>query len=219
MALYQLKSVYKKTRQLQKSKKRTSDFTNDNFSYASSLKERRQFYRVYGKLPLKWFINYCQTSRALPGKTTNNLLISLERRLDIFLYRIRFCSTIEAARQSINHQKVFVNGVTIDSPSYSLKPGDIIQIKEKIDPKLYHRNCLLKTVQKRNKSAKKLLIRQRFHRKNLRQYPFCQFRPLSSEINYSLSMAIFLYSPQKLYSPHVLKPTLLERSFKRTIKK
>nr|QGP70649.1 ribosomal protein S4 [Tetraselmis sp. CCMP 881] len=227
MVLYQLKSTYKNKKQYSKSKRKSSDLINNNFSYASYLKEKRQFSKVYGKLPLRWFIKYCMNSRALTGKVTNNLLISLERRLDIFLSRIKFTRSIESARQIIIHKKVLVNGIVISSPSYSLKPGDIIQIKEKISSLLYSKNSLMKNIQKKNKSEiksekrleKKTSRIQRYRRKNLRQYPLYQFRPLSCEINYPLSTAIFLYSPQKLYSSYILRPMLFERSFQRTIKK
>lgn len=219
MILYQLKSTLKKRKHASKAKKKSSDLSSNNFSYASYLKERKRFSRIYGKLPSKWLIKYCMNSRALPGKITNNLLMFFERRLDVFLYRIRFCRSIESARQSINHEKVLINGTVINSPSYNLQPGDIIQIKDKINPIWYNKESLMKSIKKKHKLEKNLSFRKAFRRKIYKQYPLKQFRPLSCEINYPLATAIFLYSPQKLYSSSILRPTLFERSFRRTIKK
>jgi len=219
MVLYNLKSIHKERKDLFKSKKKSSHLNTNAFSYASYLKEKKKFSFIYGKLPLKWFIHYCLNSRNSPGKITNNLLLSLERRLDIFLYRIRFCRSIKSSRQLINHKKIVVNGLQMTSPSYSIKPGDIIQMKDKINPIIYSRISIIKNNLKKNKLKNKYSIRRRFPRKKTKGYPFNQFRSLSCEINYSLSTVIFLYSPQKLYSSYILQPTLFERSFRRTIKK
>lgn len=219
MVLYNIKSSYKKKKDLFKSKKKSFNLNNYVFSYASYLKEKRNFSFIYGKLSLKWFIHYCLNSRSFPGKITNNLLLLIERRLDVFLYRIRFCPSFKSSRQAINHKKVLVNGIEMTSPSYSIKPGDIIQMKEKIYPISYSKNSLLKNTMKTSKLKGKSKIQRHLLRKKTKRYPFYQFRSLSCEINYPLSTIIFLYSPQKLYSSSIIHPTLFERSFRRTIKK
>ena len=76
--------------------------------------------------------NYYKKADATPGRTGENLLILLERRLDNIVYRAGFAATIWAARQFVGHGHIEVNGKRLDLPSYQVRPGDVITIREKM---------------------------------------------------------------------------------------
>lgn len=73
---------------------------------------------------------YFNKARRQPGNTGANLLILLERRLDNLVYRAGFAATIWAARQLVKHGHVLVDGQRVDLPSFSVKPGQVISLKE-----------------------------------------------------------------------------------------
>ena len=66
----------------------------------------------------------------MQGVTGQNMLILLEQRLDNLVYRIGFGNSIRQARQMVNHGHILVNGRRVDIPSYSCKPGDVIELRE-----------------------------------------------------------------------------------------
>lgn len=85
----------------------------------------------YGNITEKQFRNiYAEASRRA-GDTSENLIGLLERRLDAVVYRMKFVATVFAARQFVNHGHVKVNGKRVNIPSYRVKEGDIIEVKEK----------------------------------------------------------------------------------------
>ena len=67
----------------------------------------------------------------MKGNTSENLIELLERRLDAAIYRMKFVTTIFAARQFVSHGHIKVNGKKVTIPSYSLKDGDVVEVKEK----------------------------------------------------------------------------------------
>ncbi len=98
--------------------------------YAIQLREKQKLKNLYGILE-KQFRRYFEIAVAKKGKTGDNLLIILETRLDNALYRMRFASSRTQARQIILHGHVRVNGRKVNVPSYNLKVGDVVSIKEK----------------------------------------------------------------------------------------
>jgi small subunit ribosomal protein S4 len=76
--------------------------------------------------------NYYKKADQMPGRTGENMLILLERRLDNVVYRAGFAATIWAARQFVGHGHIEVNGERVDLPSYQVKPGDVVSIREKM---------------------------------------------------------------------------------------
>ncbi len=76
--------------------------------------------------------NYYKKADQMPGRTGENMLILLERRLDNVVYRAGFAATIWAARQFVGHGHIEVNGQRVDLPSYQVKPGDVVSIREKM---------------------------------------------------------------------------------------
>ena len=73
----------------------------------------------------------------IKGNTSENLIELLERRLDATVYRMKFATTIFAARQFVSHGHVLVNGKKVTVSSYTLKDGDIVEIKEKVEKYLF----------------------------------------------------------------------------------
>ena len=97
--------------------------------YRVQLREKQKARRYYGVLE-KQFRNYYDKASRQPGVTGENLLRLLERRLDNVLVRLGFSASRRQARQLVNHGHFMVNGRRVNVPSYQLKPGDIISVKE-----------------------------------------------------------------------------------------
>ena len=97
--------------------------------YATQLREKQKARRFYQLLE-KQFRNYYDKASRQPGVTGENLLRLLERRLDNVLVRLGFASSRRQARQLITHRHFVVNGRRVNVPSYQLKPGDIISVRE-----------------------------------------------------------------------------------------
>uniref|UniRef100_A0A832DE98 Small ribosomal subunit protein uS4 n=1 Tax=Ignavibacterium album TaxID=591197 RepID=A0A832DE98_9BACT len=98
--------------------------------YGIQLREKQKIKRIYGLLETQ-FRNYFEKAIKQKGKTGENLIKLLERRLDNVVYRIGFASSRKQARQLIKHRHFLVNNQLVDIPSYLLNPGDVIQVKEK----------------------------------------------------------------------------------------
>ena len=98
--------------------------------YAIQLNEKQKVKFVYGILE-KQFHAYYEKASAMPGKTGENLLSLVERRLDNVVYRLGFAMTRREARQLVNHGHVTVNGRKVNIPSFQVKPGMVISLTEK----------------------------------------------------------------------------------------
>ena len=97
--------------------------------YAMQLTEKQKVKFVYGVLE-KQFRDYYEAAAAAPGKTGDNLLITVERRLDNVVYRMGFAMTRRQARQLVSHAHFTVNGKKVNIPSYLVKAGDVIEVAE-----------------------------------------------------------------------------------------
>lgn len=98
--------------------------------YAIQLTEKQKVKFVYGILE-KQFRMYYEKATHMTGKTGENLLTLIERRLDNVAYRLGFATTRRDARQLVNHGHLTVNGQRVNIPSYLVKPGDVIEVCEK----------------------------------------------------------------------------------------
>ncbi|MEE9119226.1 MAG: 30S ribosomal protein S4 [Calditrichia bacterium] len=98
--------------------------------YGIQLREKQKVRRIYGILE-KQFRNYFAKADQLKGVTGENLLRLLESRLDNTIYRLGFAQSRKQARQLVTHRHFTVNGQLVDIPSYLLRPGDIISVKDK----------------------------------------------------------------------------------------
>ena len=98
--------------------------------YGLQLREKQKAKFMYG-VAEKQFRNIFKDAARMEGNTGENLIILLERRLDNVVYRMGFATTRRFARQLVNHGHVLVDGKRVDIPSYRVKPGQKIEIKEK----------------------------------------------------------------------------------------
>ena len=98
--------------------------------YAMQMTEKQKVKFVYGIME-KQFRMYYEKAARMPGKTGEELLVLIERRLDNVAYRLGFASTRRQARQLVSHAHFTVNGQRVDIPSYLVKVGDVIEVREK----------------------------------------------------------------------------------------
>ena len=113
-----------------KKSRRTLTRSNRKMSeYGLQLREKQKAKFIYGVLE-KPFRNYYDKADRQKGMTGENLMIMLESRLDNVIFRLAFARTRREARQIVDHKHVTVNGKVINIPSYLVKAGDVIEIKE-----------------------------------------------------------------------------------------
>ena len=116
---------------IDKKSNRESKRANKKISeYGMQLREKQKAKFIYGVLE-KPFRNYYKKADRMSGQNGENLLRLLECRLDNVLFRMGFGRTRKETRQIVDHKHVLVNGKQINIPSYQVKPGDVIEIKEK----------------------------------------------------------------------------------------
>ena len=116
---------------IDKKSKRNSQRGNKKVSeYGLQLKEKQKAKFIYGVLE-KPFRNYYEKADRMKGMTGENLMIMLERRLDNIIFRMGFARTRRESRQVVGHKFVTVNGKCVNIPSYLVKAGDVIEIREK----------------------------------------------------------------------------------------
>ena len=112
----------KSNRNLNRSNRKMSE-------YGLQLREKQKSKFIYGVLE-KPFRNYYKKAQKKPGQTGENLMVMLETRLDNVVFRMGFARTRKEARQIVDHKHVLVNGKQVNIPSYLIKVGDVIEIKE-----------------------------------------------------------------------------------------
>lgn len=113
----------KSTRQLRRTNRKISE-------YGLQLREKQKAKFIYGVLE-KPFRNYYKKADKMPGMTGANLMTLLERRLDNVIFRLGLARTRREARQIVGHKHVTVNGRVVSIPSFLVKAGDVVEIREK----------------------------------------------------------------------------------------
>ena len=113
----------KSTRELKRTNRKMSE-------YGLQLREKQKAKFIYGVLE-KPFRNYYKKAVKMQGMTGTNLMVMLETRLDNVIFRLGFARTRKEARQIVDHKHVLVNGKPVQIPSYLVKAGDTVEIKEK----------------------------------------------------------------------------------------
>ena len=113
----------KSKRELKRANKKMSE-------YGLQLREKQKAKFIYGVLE-KPFRNYYKKADRMKGQTGTNLMVILESRLDNVVFRSGFARTRREARQIVDHKHVLVNGKSVNIPSYQVKAGDKIEIREK----------------------------------------------------------------------------------------
>ena len=113
----------KSKRELKRANRKVSE-------YGLQLREKQKAKFIYGVLE-KPFRNYYKKADRMQGQTGTNLMVILESRLDNVVFRMGLARTRKEARQIVDHKHVLVNGKQVNIPSYLVKAGDTIEIKEK----------------------------------------------------------------------------------------
>ena len=113
----------KSKRELKRANKKMSE-------YGLQLREKQKAKFIYGVLE-KPFRNYYKKADRMKGQTGTNLMVILESRIDNVVFRSGFARTRREARQIVDHKHVLVNGKQVNIPSYLVKAGDVVEIKEK----------------------------------------------------------------------------------------
>ncbi len=113
----------KSNRELKRANRKVSE-------YGMQLREKQKAKFIYGVLE-KPFRNYYAKAERMEGQTGENMMILLERRLDNVVFRMGFGRTRRETRQIVDHKHILVNGKCVNIPSYLVKAGDVIEVKEK----------------------------------------------------------------------------------------
>ena len=124
----------KSNRQLKRSGRKTSE-------YGLQLREKQKAKFIYGVLE-KPFRNYYTRAEKMEGQTGENMMILLERRLDNVVFRMGFGGTRRETRQIVDHKHILVNGKCVNIPSYLVKAGDVIEVKEKAKSSQRYKDAL-----------------------------------------------------------------------------
>ncbi len=112
--------------------------------YGLQLREKQKLKRIYG-MSENQFRRYFEKADKMKGITGDNLIILLERRLDNVVYRMGFARTRREARIFVRHNHVLVNGKKVNIPSFLVKEGDIVEVKEKTKESEFMKDILAST--------------------------------------------------------------------------
>lgn len=127
---------------IDKKSNRNSKRANKKMSeYGLQLREKQKAKFIYGVLE-KPFRNYYTKAERMNGMTGENLMILLERRLDNVVFRMGFGRTRRETRQMVDHKNILVNGKCVNIPSYLVKAGDVIEVKEKCKSSQRYKDAL-----------------------------------------------------------------------------
>jgi len=99
--------------------------------FGLQLMAKQKLKGYYGNITEKQFRRYYREAAKRKGDTSETLIGLLERRLDAVIYRMKFVPTVFSARQFVNHGHVMVNGKRVNIPSYLVKEGDVVEVREK----------------------------------------------------------------------------------------
>ena len=124
----------KSNRELKRANRKVSE-------YGLQLREKQKAKFIYGVLE-KPFRNYYTKAEKMEGQTGENMMILLERRLDNVVFRMGFGRTRRETRQMVDHKHILVNGKSVNIPSYLVKAGDVIEVKEKAKSSQRYKDAL-----------------------------------------------------------------------------
>ena len=124
----------KSNRELKRANRKISE-------YGLQLREKQKAKFIYGVLE-KPFRNYYTKAEKMEGQTGENMMILLERRLDNVVFRMGFGRTRRETRQIVDHKHILVNGKCVNIPSYLVKAGDVIEVKEKAKSSQRYKDAL-----------------------------------------------------------------------------
>lgn len=155
--------------------------------YGTQLRMKQLIRRYYGVLEKQFRRCYHQADK-IKGSTGENLLRILEARLDNVVYRMGFASTRAEARQIVNHKAIKVNGQVVNIPSYSVKPGDVIEVREKAKGQL--RILAAIDLAKQREPAEWIEVNTKELKGQFKEFPGLSELPAEFKVN----MVVELYS-------------------------
>lgn len=155
--------------------------------YGTQLRMKQLIRRYYGVLE-KQFRRCYERADSTKGSTGENLLKLLESRLDNVVYRMGFGSTRAEARQLVNHKAIKVNGIVVNIPSYCVKPGDVVEVREKARGQL--RILAAMDLSKQREPAEWLEVNVKELSGQFKSYPEMTDLPAEFKVN----MVVELYS-------------------------
>ena len=154
--------------------------------YGLQLREKQKVRRMYGVLE-KQFRNYYKAAASQKGATGENLLQSLEARLDNVVYRMGFASTRAESRQLVSHKSIMVNGITVNIASYQVSAGDVVAVRERAKAQLRIKNAL--ELSEQNGAVSWVEVDAKKMEGNFKSLP--ERADLSSEINENLIVELY----------------------------
>jgi small subunit ribosomal protein S4 len=155
--------------------------------YGLQLRMKQLIRRYYGVLEKQFRLTY-KRADSIRGSTGENLLRLLEARLDNVVFRMGFASTRAEARQLVNHKGIVVNGQTVNIPSYSVKPGDNVAVREKAKKQL--RILAALDLAKQREPAEWVEVNEKQLSGQFKSYPETNDLPAEFKVN----MVVELYS-------------------------
>jgi small subunit ribosomal protein S4 len=155
--------------------------------YGAQLRMKQLIRRYYGVLE-KQFRRYYHEADRMRGSTGENLLKILEARLDNVVYRMGFASTRAEARQMVNHKAILVNGKVVNVPSYLVKPGDAVEVRDKAKKQL--RILAAVELAKQREPAEWIEVNVKALNGQFKAYPELSDLPAEFKVN----MVVELYS-------------------------
>lgn len=182
----------KQTKTILSNKKKIMAKKYSNFG--TQLRSKQLVSAVYGKLKLQTFKQLLNHSHTYSGKITHSFFSLLEKRLDSCLVQLKFAPTFLAARQYINHHKIYVNNRIVNSPGFLLKPGDSVTL----------------SLQMKHQVSLNLQTLYKSGLENQAKF----YKPIQFEVNYKTLEAIFLFAPQQIHYSTELNPELVIKSFR-----
>jgi small subunit ribosomal protein S4 len=122
--------------------------------YGMQLKAKQKMKFYYGNISERQFFNTFTLASKMKGDVSENFVALLESRLDAVVYRANFVPTVFAARQFVNHKHVKVNGKVVNIPSYRLKVGDVVEVREESRSI----NMVIESIQKMDRDIPSYLV-------------------------------------------------------------
>ena len=177
--------------------------------YGSLLMSKQMLRAFYGNCSEKEFISTYKKAKTLKGNTGVNFIKLLEHRLDTVLLRMRFANTFEEIRQFITHKHILVNGKIVNSPTYQIRSGDLISVRETSFDFIYGRvlNSFEQYLNIQNQESKTYNLNEVTKSNKL------LLSPDYIEINYSTLEGIFIKSPNLnnvIYPSNIDLPKIIQ---------
>ena len=205
-----LHSFKKVTLKQQKNMQKTQ-LMKKKSNFAVQLDIRKGVAFLYGSLRAKYLTTLFQRSFQRKGNVSQNMVGFLEKRLDTLLVKNHFAPSFANARQLISHNKVRVNGVAVQVPSFQLQPGDVVTLK-KADQGQLRQSVHAFLDQQEGQGAL-----QKLHARKLQAalHSMVWYKTTHCEVNYKTLEIVLLFAPQQVHYPMQVHTEKFTKVFKK----